>query len=97
MLLARVLGRVWSQRQLPALDGRRMVLVRDLSTSATHVAVDLIDVTAGDRVLVVTDDPARAALDGAPVDAVVVSLVAGVDEPPDEEAGGSAGEGRGSG
>ena len=40
MLLAEVLGRVWSERQVPDLDGRRMVLVRELSTSAAHVAVD---------------------------------------------------------
>ena len=82
MLLAEVLGRVWSERQLPDLDGRRMVLVRDLSTSAAHVAVDLVDVTAGNTVLVVTDDAAQTATGGAAIDAAVVALVAGADRLP---------------
>jgi ethanolamine utilization protein EutN len=82
MLLAEVLGRVWAERQLPDLDGRRMVLVRELSTSATHVAVDLIDVAAGNTVLVATDDAAQTAVGGAAVDAAVVALVAGADQFP---------------
>jgi ethanolamine utilization protein EutN len=82
MLLAEVLGRVWAERQLPDLDGRRMVLVRDLSTSAAHVAVDLVDVAAGNTVLVVTDDAAQTATGGAAVDAAVVALVAGADRLP---------------
>ena len=82
MLLAEVLGRVWAERQVPDLDGRRMVLVRELSTSATHVAVDLVDVAAGNTVLVVTDDAAQTATGGAAVDAAVVALVAGTDRLP---------------
>ncbi len=82
MLLAEVLGRVWSERQVPDLDGRRMVLVRELSTSAAHVAVDLIDVAAGNTVLVATDDAAQTATGGAAVDAAVVALVAGADRLP---------------
>jgi ethanolamine utilization protein EutN len=83
MLLAEVLGRVWAERQVPDLDGRRMVLVRDLSTSAAHVAVDLVDVAAGNTVLVATDDAAQTATGGAAVDAAVVALVAGADRLPD--------------
>jgi ethanolamine utilization protein EutN len=82
MLLAEVLGRVWAERQVADLDGRRMVLVRELSTSATHVAVDLIGVAAGNTVLVVTDDAAQTAVGGAAVDAAVVALVAGADQLP---------------
>jgi ethanolamine utilization protein EutN len=85
MLVAEVLGRVWAERQVPDLDGRRMVLVRELSTSAAHVAVDLIDVAAGNTVLVVTDDAAQTAT-GAAIDAAVVALVAGADRlPPQAE------------
>ncbi|HEV3012024.1 MAG TPA: EutN/CcmL family microcompartment protein, partial [Actinomycetota bacterium] len=84
MLVAEVLGRVWAERQLPDLDGRRMVLVRELSTSAAHVAVDLIDVAAGNTVLVVTDDAAQTATGGAAIDAAVVALVAGADQLPAE-------------
>lgn len=82
MLLAEVLGRVWAERQVPDLDGRRMVLIRDLSTSAAHVAVDLVDVAAGNTVLVVTDDAAQTATGGAAIDAAVVALVAGADRLP---------------
>jgi ethanolamine utilization protein EutN len=82
MLLAEVLGRVWAERQVADLDGRRMVLVRDLSTSAAHVAVDLVGVAAGNTVLVVTDDAAQTAVGGAAVDAAVVALVAGADRLP---------------
>jgi ethanolamine utilization protein EutN len=82
MLLAEVLGRVWAERQVTDLDGRRMVLVRELSTSATHVAVDLVDVAAGNTVLVVTDDAAQTAVGGAAIDAAVVALVAGADQLP---------------
>ena len=82
MLMAEVLGRVWAERQVADLDGRRMVLVRELSTSATHVAVDLVDVAAGNTVLVVTDDAAQTATGGAAVDAAVVALVAGADQLP---------------
>jgi ethanolamine utilization protein EutN len=82
MLLAEVLGRVWAERQVADLDGRRMVLVRELSTGATHVAVDLVDVAAGNTVLVVTDDAAQTAVGGAAVDAAVVALVAGADRLP---------------
>ena len=69
---------------MPDLDGRRMVLVRELSTSAAHVAVDLIDVAAGNTVLVATDDAAQTATGGAAVDAAVVALVAGADQLPAE-------------
>lgn len=84
MLVAEVLGRVWAERQVPDLDGRRMVLVRELSTSAAHVAVDLIDVAAGNTVLVATDDAAQTATGGAAIDAAVVALVAGADQLPAE-------------
>ncbi|CAN5805854.1 hypothetical protein BH23ACT10_BH23ACT10_07520 [soil metagenome] len=79
MLLARVVGRVWSDRQVAGLDGHRMVVVREFGTDATHVAVDLVDTAAGNTVIVATDDAAQAQLGASPVDAVVVALVAGMD------------------
>ena len=79
MLLARVLGRVWSDRQVAGLDGHRLLVVRDLGSGTAHVAVDLVDATAGNTVIVTTDDAAQAELGGTPIDAVVVALVAGSD------------------
>lgn len=79
MLVARVLGRVWSDRQVPGLDGHRMLVVRDLGSDTIHVAVDLVDATAGNTVIVATDEAAQAQLGGVPVDAAIVALVAGTD------------------
>ena len=79
-MLGEVVGRIWFDRQLPQLEGRRMVVVRDVSTAQMHVAVDLIGVSAGDRVVLTTDEAAMAAADNAPVDAVVIALVSGTDE-----------------
>ena len=82
MILGEVLGRVWSERQLEPLDGRRFVLVRDTGSGAKHVAVDLVDAAGGMTVLVATDE-AAAAVAGAPwVDAAVVALVSGYDGQP---------------
>lgn len=79
MLLAQVVGRVWSDRQVNGLDGHRMVVVRELGSEATHVAVDLVDTAAGNTVIVATDEAAQVQLGPSPVDAVVVALVAGMD------------------
>jgi ethanolamine utilization protein EutN len=81
MLLGRVLGRVWADRQVPGLDGTRMVLVEEIAGGARHVAVDLVDAAAGATVLVTTDEAAQAAAGSGCVDAAVVALVAGTDQP----------------
>ncbi|MBW3606615.1 MAG: hypothetical protein KY460_17245, partial [Actinobacteria bacterium] len=71
MLVARVLGRIWSDRQVDGLNGHRMLVVRDLGSGATQVAVDLVDAASGNTVLVATDEAAQVQLPGTPVDAVV--------------------------
>ncbi|HEX8519055.1 MAG TPA: EutN/CcmL family microcompartment protein [Pseudonocardia sp.] len=86
MLLGRVLGRVWADRQLPALGGRRFVLVEDESTGARVVAVDLVDSGRGATVLVATDEAAQAASGERAVDAAVVALVADLDPLPTRSA-----------
>ena len=81
MLLAEVVGRVWNDREHPVLQGRRLVLVRDLDSGRAAVAVDLVEVTAGNTVLVAEEEAAGAAA-GAPIDCAVVALVGGADELP---------------
>ena len=82
MILGEVLGRVWSERQVAGLDGRRLVLVRETASGGQRVAVDLLDAAAGMTVLVATDE-AAAAVAGAPwIDAAVVALVSGYDGAP---------------
>jgi len=84
MLLAEVVGRVWNDREIPALQGRRLVLVRELGSGATLVAVDLVEVAAGNTVLVAEEQAAQAAA-GAAVDAAVVALVSGADALPEAQ------------
>lgn len=82
MLVAEVLGRVWNDREVPALQGRRLVLVRVLDTGASLVAVDLVEVARGNTVLVAEEEAALVAA-GTAVDAAVVGLVGGADELPE--------------
>jgi ethanolamine utilization protein EutN len=88
MLLGEVVGRVWNDREVPGLQGHRLLLVRDLAGDTQLVAVDLVKVGAGDLVLVAQEEAAQAAA-GAPVDAAVIALVAGADHLPGREEGGA--------
>lgn len=82
MILAEVTGRIWSEREIPSLAAHRLVTVRTVGAGEPVVAVDLIDVSAGNIVLLATDEAAQAAAggDGAGIDAAVVALVAGADQ-----------------
>lgn len=88
MILGTVVGRVWSDRQLAGLDGRRLLIVRPLDGGPQIVAVDLVDVGASGTVLVTTDEAAAAASGESSVDAAIVALVSGYDVPPVGTAGG---------
>ncbi len=84
MMLARVTGRVWNERAISNLDQRRLVTVQPVGDTATYVAVDLIDVSAPNLVVLATDEAAQAAVggDAAGIDLAVVGLVAGADAVP---------------
>jgi microcompartment protein CcmK/EutM len=90
MLVAEVLGRVWNDRQIGALEGRRLVVTRELGGEGALVAVDLVDVAAGDTVLVATDEAAASAAGAAGIDAAVVARVRGADVLPGRAAADSA-------
>jgi ethanolamine utilization protein EutN len=76
MILGQVIGRVWSDRQAPGMDGSRFVLVRPLDGSKTElVAVDLLEVGTGSTVLVATEEAAAAAAGASVIDAAVIALV----------------------
>ena len=85
MILGEVLGRVWAERQHSGLDGRRLVLVRDLASDARHVAVDLLDAGTGTTVLVATDEAAAAVTDLPWVDAAVIALVGRLGRSPHDD------------
>ena len=91
MILGEVVGRVWNDRQVPGLQGRRLLLVRELAGDAQLVAVDLVEVGTGDVVLVAQEEAAQAAAgSGGPIDAAVVALVAGADKLPGRAEGRAA-------
>jgi ethanolamine utilization protein EutN len=75
VILGKVIGRVWADRQLASLNGRRLVLVAGLDSDRREVAVDLVDAAPGVTVLVATDEAAAAAAGDPTVDAAVVALV----------------------
>jgi ethanolamine utilization protein EutN len=79
MIIAEVVGRVWCDRQLAGLESRQMVIVRDLSSGVTSVAVDTLSAGAGTTVLVTTDEAAAAACGEAIADAAIVALVSDYD------------------
>jgi ethanolamine utilization protein EutN len=79
MMLGTVVGRVWSDRQLDGLAGRRLLIVQELDGPGRPVAVDLVDVGVGAVVLVTTDEAAAAACGESTVDAAVIALVSNYD------------------
>ncbi|HSK60015.1 MAG TPA: EutN/CcmL family microcompartment protein [Actinomycetospora sp.] len=81
MILGEVVGRVWSEREVDGLGGLRMVIVREPGSEQRHVAVDLLDAGTGTTVLLATDEAAAAVTGRSCVDAAVVALVAGWDQP----------------
>lgn len=89
MILADVVGRIWSDRHVPALKGQRMVVVAAVADGTLHVALDLVDVEAGNRVIVATDEAVQATSTCNAADAAVVARVAGHDPLPDADTNGS--------
>lgn len=87
MYLARVVGDVVSTHRHPNLGGRKLLLVRrldldDVEEGSEVVALDVIGVGHGEKVLVVQEGGAARALfrdQKIPVQAVVVGVVDRVD------------------
>ncbi|MEV0001746.1 EutN/CcmL family microcompartment protein [Micromonospora sp. NPDC050980] len=79
MVLGEVVGKVWADRILAPLQGRRLVLVRVRPDGPDLVAVDPLNVGVGTTVLVVTDEAAAAVAGESTVDAAVVALIADPD------------------
>ena len=87
MYLARVVGDVVATHRLEQLGGRKLLLVRRLSLDdeeegAEVIALDVIGVGMGEKVLVVQEGNAARALfrnDKIPAQAVVVGVIDRVD------------------
>ena len=87
MFLARVVGEVIATHRHGELEGRKLLLIRRLSTTGHEeggevVALDVIGVGVGERVLVVQEWEAARSLSKSariPAQAVVVGVVDRVD------------------
>jgi hypothetical protein len=53
-------GRIWPERAISSLAGDRLVTALAAGAGGPIVAIDPIDVSAGNSVLPVTDEAARA-------------------------------------
>jgi microcompartment protein CcmK/EutM len=101
MFIARVVGDVVSTHRHPNLGGRKLLLVRRLDLddreeagAAETIALDVIGVGVGEKVLVVQEGGAARALfndQKIPVQAVVVGVIDHVDL--DRKAGAASGRG----
>ncbi|WP_406070619.1 EutN/CcmL family microcompartment protein [Micromonospora sp. NBC_01638] len=76
MVVGEVVAKVWADKIIPSLQGRRLVLVRPRADGPELVAVDPLNVGIGSIVLVATDEAAAAATGEPTADAAVVALVA---------------------
>jgi ethanolamine utilization protein EutN len=83
MLLAKVIGNVWSTKKKDSISGLRLLFIQPLGKNLKPdgdvlVAVDEVGAGFGELVLVTQGSPAMRAFDKTdliPVDAVVVGIV----------------------
>ena len=88
MYLGVVQGTVVAERKVPALAGKKLMLVQPVDDTGKHtgdvqVAVDTVQAGPGDLVYLVGSREAALALDPwfVPVDAAIVGIVDGVHAP----------------
>jgi ethanolamine utilization protein EutN len=82
MIIGRILGTVVATRKDPRLEGKKLLLVRQLNLqgedeSSYLVAVDTVGAGFRERVLVVSGSSARLAegMQDRPVDAAIVGII----------------------
>lgn len=84
MVIAKLVGHVWSTRKYDSLNGMKLMLVEVMGGKEAGrriVAVDTIGAGIGDRVLVTEGSTARCALENyvgeksIPVDAVISGII----------------------
>ena len=79
MLICRVIGHVWATKKQDALNGQKLMIVKETETAQgkgdVFVAADMVG--AGEDVLVVTGSTARRAAgkEGVPVDSAIVGII----------------------
>ncbi len=86
MIFARVVGTVVSSQKDPALNGKKLLLCKEVDHQGKplkpyHVAVDAVQAGEGDFVLLTYGSAARMTDDtrNAPIDAVILAIVDAVE------------------
>ena len=81
MLICKVIGHVWATKKEEALEGIKLMVVRETRTNqkepSVFVAADRVGAGIGEDVLVVSGSTARRALgrDDLPVDCAIVGII----------------------
>ena len=81
MIICKVIGHVWATKKEEALEGIKLMVVRETATNqkepAVFVAADKVGAGIGEDVLVVSGSTARRALgrDDLPVDCAIVGII----------------------
>lgn len=82
MLICKVIGHVWATKKQEALNGQKLMIVRETETAQNNkgeifVAADMVGAGVGEDVLVVTGSTARRAAgrEDIPVDSAIVGII----------------------
>lgn len=81
MLICRVIGHVWATKKQEALNGQKLMIVKETVTDKNKgdifVAADTVGAGVGEDVLVVTGSTARraAGTESIPVDSAIVGII----------------------
>ena len=81
MLICRVIAHVWATKKQEALNGQKLMIVKETETAQgkgeVFVAADMVGAGVGEDVLVVTGSTARRAAgkEGVPVDSAIVGII----------------------
>lgn len=89
MRIGEVIGSVWATTKLEQLEGLKMLIVKPLNfkmegneTREPYIAADVVDAGIGDKVLIVTGNPASFSVTPnvrVPIDAAIVGVIDGID------------------
>lgn len=81
MMVCKVIGHVWATKKEEALNGQKLMVVREEMTNRTggavFVAADTVGAGIGEQVLVVSGSTARRAAgsDAMPIDSAIVGII----------------------
>jgi len=78
MIICKVIGHVWATKKEPRLEGLKLMVVREETSTrkSIHVAADAVGAGIGERVLVVSGSTARGVFGGdIPTDMTIVGII----------------------